>query len=152
MCCSSVGHKVSIPGLHVILLASLYPLPSVWLGWPWSPKSRSSPLKIRLLISPPVECVMPLHGYLLSHIILLVTTTCLLLFQDLTKMHNNRVTECCGAVFLIHCLALAWAWLNVRASILASVSVFVTKTRYDEANHKVNIHPGPATKCSIMLS
>lgn len=44
------------------------------------------------------ECVMPLHGYLLSHIILLVTTTCLLLFQDLTKMHNNRVTECCVAV------------------------------------------------------
>ncbi len=129
-----------------------YPLPSVWLGWPWSPKSRSSPLKIRLLISPPVECVMPLHGYLLSHITLLVTTTCLLLSKTWIKCIT--VSQNVADQFLIHCLALAWAWLNVRASILASVSVLVTKTRYDEANHfdEVNIHPDPATKCSIMLS
>lgn len=57
---------------------SLIPLPSVWLDWPWSPKSRSSPLKIRLLISPPVECVMPMHGNPLSHIGLPVITYCLL--------------------------------------------------------------------------
>lgn len=55
-----------------------YPLPSVWLGWPWSPKSRSSPLNIRLPISPHVECVMPLHGYPLSHHFACLTTTCLL--------------------------------------------------------------------------
>lgn len=98
MCCSSVSHEVIIPAFMWFSSHLSYPLPSVWLGWPWSPKSRSSPLKIRLLISPPVECVMPLHGYLLSHIILLVTTTCLLLFQDLNKMHNS-VRECCGPVF-----------------------------------------------------
>lgn len=74
-----------------------YPLPSVWLGWPWSPKSRSSPLRIRLLISPPVECVMPpARISSLSHIILLVTSTCFLFSRP--KMHNS-VTECCKPVF-----------------------------------------------------
>lgn len=74
-----------------------YPLPSVWLGWPWSPKSRSSPLRIRLLISPPVECAMPpARISSLSHIILLVTSTCFLFSRP--KMHNS-VTECCKPVF-----------------------------------------------------
>lgn len=74
-----------------------YPLPSVWLGWPWSPKSRSSPLRIRLLISPPVECAMPpARISSLFHIILLVTSTCFLFSRP--KMHNS-VTECCKPVF-----------------------------------------------------
>lgn len=57
---------------------------------------------------------------------------------------------------LIHCLALAWAWLNVRASNLgiSEYSRNENKILYDEADHfdKVNIHPDAATKCSIMLS
>lgn len=131
---------------------SLIPLPSVWLGWPWSPKSRSSPLKIRLLISPPVECVMPLHGYIYSHIILLVNYYLSPSFQDSNQMHNG-VTQRGGPVFWYTALALASAWLNVRASYLGiSECFFVTQTRYDEASHfdGVNIHPDPATKCSIL--
>lgn len=125
-------------------------LPSVWLGWPWSPKSRSSPLKIRLLIPPLVECSCT-DFFFFSHIILLVTTY--LLFQTWIKMHNS-VTECCGPVFD----TLLSSGLSMTECaciyILASVSALVTKTRYDEANHsdKVNIHQDPATKCPIMLS
>lgn len=72
---SSLGPVMcSSPGFMSVCLTPTLPphphtptLPSVWLDWPSSPKSRSSPLTIRFpFIPPPVECGMPLHARTLS--------------------------------------------------------------------------------------
>lgn len=100
-----------------------YPLPSVWSGWPWSPKSRSSHLKIRLsfLLLWNVECSCTEKESLPHN---LLVTTCFSLFETWLKCLPRVAGH-----FSRHRLALASAWLNVRASALASVSV-LTKTMW----------------------
>lgn len=99
MYCSNDSHLI-IAGHHVIVLPFVsysYPLPSVWSGWPWSPKSRSSHLKIRLsfLLLWNVECPCT-EKWSLPHILLV--TTCFSLFKTWIKC-IRAPPSCCGPVF-----------------------------------------------------
>lgn len=121
MWCSSVCHKVVITGLHVILLASLLS-PSqclVRLTVITQKQIFSSENKVTHFSS----CGMcNEHARISSHLHVFACCYYLSLFLQ-TWAKRIQTSQNVADQFLTHCLALAWAWLNVRASILTSLRV-----------------------------